>query len=223
MSGERTKVCNKCGQEKPLSSFLHNPKREDYYVGTCKACRLKESVLKYAWPNATNEIISMSASNSIKLGTEQATFELTLLNAELAKTRFDDVVVSGIKLGIPPELLTRLKELWEQTKVVAGEVIAIGKIIVRKVIDFLLANPKLTIGLAIGAAISVLISGIPFIGPILAPISLLLATLYGAGIGAAMQKGDYSGSPFTAAIELAHKFFELIAIIFNAVAQYWET
>jgi hypothetical protein len=222
MSAEGTKVCSSCDQEKPLSSFLHNARTEDYYVGTCKACRLKEKVIKYAWPITTNEGVMMNASNSMKLGTEQATFELTLLNAELVKAKFDDVVVSGIKLGIAPELLTRLEELWEQTKVVAGEVIAIGKIIVRKVIDFLLANPKLTIGLAIGAAISVLIAGIPFIGPILAPIALLISTLYGAGVGASMQKGDYSGSPFTAAIELAHKFFELIAIIFNAVAQYWK-
>ena len=35
----------------------------------------------------------------------------------------------------------------------AGEIIAIGRIVVQQIFDFLKANPKLTIGLAIGAAI----------------------------------------------------------------------
>lgn len=165
--------------------------------------------------------MAMNASTFGQFTPEQAVFEMTLLNAESTKADFDEVVILGLKRDIPPELLTRLKGIWEQTKVIAGEVVAIGKIIVRRIIEFLLANPKLTIGIAIGAAISALITGIPFIGPILAPISLVLSTLYGAGVGAAMQKGDYSGSLYTAAIELAHKFFELIGVIFNAVAQYW--
>lgn len=163
----------------------------------------------------------MNTKNIVQFSSEQALFELTLLNAESSKSEFDDVVISGLKRGIPPEILTRLKELWQHTKVVAGEVVAIGKIIVQKIIDFLLANEKLAIGLAIGAAVSVLIAGIPFLGPLLAPISTLVATLYGAGVGAAMQQGDYSGSPFTAAIELATKFFELMRTIFEAVAPYW--
>jgi len=48
----------------------------------------------------------------------------------------------------------------------------------------------------------------------------LTATLYGAGVGAAMEHGDYSGSPFTAAIELANKFFELMKKIFYGVSEY---
>jgi len=163
----------------------------------------------------------MNTGNTMQLNSEQGLFELTLINAESSKAEFDDVVIEGLKRGIPPELLTRLKEIWERTKVVAGEMIAIGKIIVMKIMEFLQANPKIAIGIAIGAAVSVLIGGIPLIGPILAPFALLISTLYGAGVGAAMQKGDYSGSPFTAAIELANKFFELIGVIFNAVAQYW--
>jgi hypothetical protein len=56
------------------------------------------------------------------------------------------------------------------------------------------------LGLAVGAALAVLIGGIPLLGPLLQPLSAWVATLYGAGVGAAMQKGDYSGSPITAAI-----------------------
>lgn len=156
-----------------------------------------------------------------QLNSSQALFELTLLNAEAVTAEFDDVVVAGIRRGIPPELLTRLKVLWAQTKLIAGEIVAYGKIIVQKVVDFLLANPKLAIGLAIGAAVSVLVASIPFLGPMLAPISTWIATLYGAGVGASMQQGDFSGSPLPAAIELASKFFELIGIVFRGIAQYW--
>lgn len=161
------------------------------------------------------------SGHAAELSSSQALFELTLLNAETVSTDFDDVVVAGIRRGIPPELLTRLKALWEQTKLIAGEVVAFGKIIVQKVVDFLLANPKLAIGLAIGAAVSALIASIPFFGPVLAPIATWIATLYGAGVGAVMQQGDFSGSPLPAAIELAAKFFELIGSIFNGIAQYW--
>ena len=164
--------------------------------------------------------MTITAANA-HISSGQAHFELTLMNAESVTADFDDVVVSGIRRGIPPELLTRLKALWEQTKVVAGEVVAFGRIIVQKIVDFLLANPKLAIGLAIGAAVSALIASIPFLGAVLAPISTWVATLYGAGVGATMQQGDFSGSPMSAAIELASKFFELLVSIFNGIAQYW--
>ncbi|MCB1954125.1 MAG: hypothetical protein KDG55_00530 [Rhodocyclaceae bacterium] len=152
---------------------------------------------------------------------EQGLFELTLMNGEISSSRFDDFVIDGINMGIPSEIMMRLKALWEKTKVVAGEVIAIGRIIVQQIFNFLKANPKLTIGLAIGAAVAALVAGIPILGPILAPVSTAISTLYGAGVGAAMGEGDYSGSPYTAAITLAHKFFELLQSILIAVSEYW--
>ena len=123
----------------------------------------------------------------------------------------------GLRKGIPPEVLTRLKDLWEKTKVIAGEVVSIGKIIVQKIFEFLKDNPKLTIGLAFGAAVSVLIAGVPFIGPILAPLAITISMIYFGGVGAAMEKGDISGSPLSAAIALANSFFELLMAIFNAI------
>lgn len=159
--------------------------------------------------------------NANALEPKKALFELTLLNAESSDTEFEDALIDSLKRDIPPELVTRLSEIWVQTKVVAGEVIAIGKIIVRKILDFLLANPKITIGIAVGAALSALVAGIPFIGHLLAPMVATVSMLYGAGIGAAMQTGDNSLSPYSAAIELAHKFFELFTSIFNGVSEYW--
>jgi len=163
-----------------------------------------------------------STATATQYSPEQGLFDLTLLNAENSISDFDDVVVEGIQRGVPPELLTRLRQIWDITKVIAGELISIGKIIVQQIFTFLKENPKLTLGLALGAIVSSLIAGIPFLGPILEPLSTLIATLYGAGVGAAMQKGDYSGSPFAAAIELAHKFCELVKKIFNAVVEYWK-
>ena len=160
----------------------------------------------------------MNAGMTQVLKPEQAMFELMLMNAEASSAQFDDVAVEALHRGIPPELVTRFKELWEQTKFVAGEVVAIGKIIVMQIIEFLKQNPKLTVGMALGAAVSALVGGVPLIGPLLQPQATLIASLYGAGVGAAMAKGDYSDSPMSAAIALAEKFFELLKSILNSVA-----
>ncbi len=145
-----------------------------------------------------------------------------MLNAERLQAEFDDVVIDGIKRGIPAEILTRLKEIWEATQEIAGEVIAIGKIIVMSIIDFFRANPTLTAGLLLGAVVSSLVLMVPFLGPLLLPLTALVASIYGAGVGAAMQEGDYSGSPITAAIALANKFFEMLIMILKAISQYWK-
>ncbi len=163
----------------------------------------------------------MNQPNAAALKPEDAMFELSLLNAEVSETTFDDVVVDAMARGLPPELITRLKEIWDAAKTIAGEVVAVGRIIVARIIEFVKQNPKLTIGLALGAAVAALVGGIPLIGTLLQPLSSWVAMLYGGGVGAAMQQGDYSGSPFTAATELASKFFELLVTIFKAVAGYW--
>lgn len=87
---------------------------------------------------------------------------------------------------------------------------------------FFRANPNLTAGLLLGAAVSSLVLMVPFLGPLLLPLTALVASIYGAGVGAAMQEGDYSGSPITAAIALANKFFEMLIMILKAIPQYWK-
>lgn len=156
----------------------------------------------------------------MKFTPPQALMELTLLNAETSDERFEDFFVDGVGLGLPVEVLTRLKDLWGQTKRIGGEIVAIGKIIVQKIFEFLKANLNLMVGFAMGAAVGALVVGIPFIGPLLAPLSMLLGGLYGAGTCSATEKGIYAGSPFTAAMVLAEKFFELLRAIFIGVSQY---
>ena len=164
----------------------------------------------------------MTTEAIAELPSEVALFELSMLNAERIQSEFDDVVVEGVKRGIPIEILTRLKDIWEATQNIAGEIIAIGKIIVMAIIDFFKANPSLTAGMALGAAVSSLVLMIPVIGPLLLPLTTLVASVYGGGVGAAMQEGDYSASPITAAIALANKFFEMLIKILRSISEYWK-
>lgn len=154
---------------------------------------------------------------------EQGAFELTLLNAEYASTAFDDVLVEGLNLGIPAEIMTRLESLWSTTRSVAGEIVAVGKIIVSEIFAFLRANRGIAIGLALGAAVGALTTAIPFIGPLLAPIVASVTLLFGAGIGATFDAGVPTSDPLIATLQLARKFFELLQAIFWAVREYFLT
>src|SRR5690349_12579924 len=109
------------------------------------------------------------------LSPEQGLLELMLRNAEQGSRSFDDVFVDGIRRGIPPEVLTRLHELWNATKVVVGEVVAIGRIVVDEIASFLTANPQLATGAALGAAVAFLVSSVPILGPFLAPLATVIA------------------------------------------------
>lgn len=154
----------------------------------------------------------MPATESV-IDNNRAMLELTLLNAETAGSTFDEFVLSGLARNVPPEILTRMKELWDKTKQVGDEVIAIGKIIVLKIIDFLKKHPKLAASLAIGAAVYVLSNGIPVIGHFLAP---LLATLTTLGVYA-------SSTTLEETIQLAKDFFSMLVGILNALADHWTT
>ena len=101
----------------------------------------------------------MNQPNAAVLKSEEGMFELSLLNAEASETKFDDLVVDAIGRGIPAELITRLKEIWDAARVIAGEVVAVGRIIVGRIIEFVKQNPKLTLGLALGAAVAALMGG----------------------------------------------------------------
>jgi hypothetical protein len=150
-----------------------------------------------------------------------ALLELSLLNAETSSASFDDIIVEALKRGIPPEIATRLSEIWQKAWTIGGELVSVGKIIVTKILDFLIANPKVAIGAALGACATTLVAGVPFIGPLLAPLASSIFMLYGAGVGAAAQGGDYSMSPLSAVFGLAQKFFELLISIFNGVKEHW--
>lgn len=195
MSDISTKACISCKQEKPLSAFYQ--KRHDNYVHECLDCRLAK--------------VAGQSTNQTTLNSEQAMLEFTLLNAETKGQSFDDVVLDGLQKGIPAEMLTRMKSLWEQTKKIGNELIEVGKIIVMKIIEFLKANPKLAASLAIGAAVYLLAHAIPFIGPLLAPLLAAAAAIYAFGTLSSLDD----------VIKMAKEFFALLVSVFNAVANRW--
>lgn len=137
--------------------------------------------------------------------------EITLLNAEASGKTFDEVLLEGLDKDIPPEMLTRMKDLWETTQEMGGELIEIGKIIVLKMLDFLKANPKLSAALALGAAVFLLTNSIPILGQILAPLLGLVTT----GYALVKMVG------FDEAVQMAKDFFEVMVLIFNSVADRW--
>lgn len=154
------------------------------------------------------------------MNTDEALFELSLMNAETSSAVFDDFFIWGMNKGIPPEVLTRLKTLWEYTENIAGETLALGKIIINAIRDFIVANQQIAIGAAIGAVVGLLTASIPFLGPVLAPLGIL----YGAGVGAALDNGETTAnatSPAVVAINLAKKFFELLVAVFKAVQNHY--
>jgi hypothetical protein len=164
------------------------------------------------------------------ISTAEARCGLEFMNAQAEKI---DPIAIAVKLtnkGLPQEIITRLTELCDHVKIIAGRVIHIGKIIVMKVWEFIQANPNLAIGIAVGAALGALSQLVPFIGSLIAPIITALSTVFGAVVGHRMDKQEKginleSGViGITAdAISLAREFFKLFSSILNALAEYFTT
>jgi hypothetical protein len=145
------------------------------------------------------------------LESNQALLELTVLNADTLGVSFDEVVLEWLRRDIPPEILTRMKDLWETTKLVGNEVVEVGKIIVLKIVEFLKANPKLAASLALGTAVYVLTNAIPVLGPILAPLLAAITAIYAL----------VTLATFDDVVKMASDFFAMLIRMFNAVATRW--
>jgi hypothetical protein len=114
-----------------------------------------------------------------------------------------------------------MQELWEKTRIIAGEVVKVGRILVAQIWAFIKANPNLVLGIAIGAALGALVNLIPFIGPLLAPIAMAIGATMGALAGHEIDKIEggetVTKSVFGNLITLAKRFFQLLADIFLAL------
>lgn len=118
------------------------------------------------------------------------------------------------KKGLPIEIVTRLDDLWEDTRTISGRVITVGKIIFCRIIEFIKTYPHAAIGALIGAAIGALMNGVPILGPMLAPLSTSLGALIGAVGGAQLDTGK---GDLQSIIMVARDFFMMIIDIFNAI------
>jgi ElaB/YqjD/DUF883 family membrane-anchored ribosome-binding protein len=154
---------------------------------------------------------------------QEGALELSILSAQTTSHSFDEVLTEMLNKGVPAEVLTRMEQLWETTKEIAGEVIQIGKIIVIKILEFVKEHPGLAIGIAVGAAIGALVGLVPFIGPLLQPLGIAVGAMVGGLSGIGLDSSDEVTSPVRAAIIIAREFFKFFASILNSVRDYWVT
>lgn len=151
----------------------------------------------------------------------EAKLKLSLLNSNVTDLDRIDVITQLTNMNLPQEIISRIDALWEKTKIIGGQVIHIGKVILAEIIKFIKENQHLAIGVAIGAAVGALISMIPFIGPLLAPLATAISMLIGGIAGYRIDQGketkDSAIGVTQEIIMIAKKFFELFSNIFNAL------
>ena len=152
---------------------------------------------------------------------QEGALELSILSAETAKVSFDQVLTEMLKQDLPAEALTRMEQLWDTTKIVGGEVVQVGKIVVIKIVEFVRSHPSLAIGVAIGAAVGALFGLVPFIGPLLQPLAIAVGVVLGGLSGTRMDFPAEAQSPMHAAIIIAREFFAFFAQILNSIRDYW--
>ena len=153
-----------------------------------------------------------------------AQMKLMGMQADTKNINWIEAVVNFTNNNVPAEVVTRLKELWETTKTIAGQVYEIGKILVMKIIEFILANPNMAIGAVIGVAIGSLTNMIPFIGTMLAPLAMAIGAFFGAVAGHRLDKlvkGEITSfkdsNIFADLISVSKEFWKLLSEVFQAL------
>ena len=157
----------------------------------------------------------------------QAHLQISLWNADAEHTLEDDIMAKLLALGVPPEVVIRLREFWNYTKRVGEKLISIGRIVTLKIIEFIEAHPHLAIGTALGAAVGVFIHQVPILGQVLAPVAVCIGAFVGATIGHGLDKNAKEndrlplsiGALINDAAEVAMLFFQLLITVLNAVFQ----
>ena len=107
-------------------------------------------------------------------------FDNPRFNEDNARGLIDEMS-SGLKLpeSMKAEFDRKMVTLFQQTKIIAGKLINIGRIVFAKIYQFIQDNPNLTLGTIIGAVFGSFLGMMPLIGSILSLISPFL----GAAIG----------------------------------------
>lgn len=130
---------------------------------------------------------------------------------------------SGLKLpeSMKAEFDRKMVTLFQQTKIIAGKLINIGRIVFAKIYQFIQDNPNMTLGTIIGAVFGFFLAVVPLIGGILSLISPFL----GASIGGYIDYVNKGGRELDSTLQqvlagAAHttkEFFKLLVEIFKAL------
>ncbi len=132
-------------------------------------------------------------------------------------------VSSGLNLpdSVKVEFDRKMATLFQQTKIIAGKLVNIGRIIFAKLYQFITENPNMALGTIIGAVLGSFLGMVPLIGGILS----IVATFLGAAIGGYLDLLNKGGREADTTLEkviagAAHttkEFFKLLKEIFIAL------
>lgn len=126
-----------------------------------------------------------------QLSASQARLKLTILSKQAeAKNSYE--VYSEMKgLGLPDDIIAILRKILAVTSKVAGKVIAIGKIIVIHLLDYVAKHPLQAAGITVGLGVTFTLgvglhglfamvpglAGVPILGGLLSKLALLIASI----------------------------------------------
>ena len=144
--------------------------------------------------------------------------ELLLLDAEASQFRHQSFLRWLRDHGVPDEIVFRLARIWRATRRVGRRVIHVGRIVLKKVCEFMREHPGLLIGAALGAALGLLAGSIPVLGKVLGPVVAFVGIWLGAAVGHDLDRvsqGGRPGNPLSCALEAAHLFFRFLVDLFR--------
>lgn len=130
---------------------------------------------------------------------------------------------SGLKLpeSMKAEFDRKMVTLFQQTKIIAGKLINIGRIVFAKIYQFIQDNPNMTLGTIIGAVFGFFLAVVPLIGSILSLISPFLGAAIGGYIDYVNKGGRELDSTLqqvlAGATHTTKEFFKLLVEIFKAL------
>jgi len=155
------------------------------------------------------------------VSTAQANLKMALWQVDADSMTSSDLYAWLVDSGLPHEVTIRLHELASYTKKSGNKVLAIGKIILIKIIEFIKAHPNLAMGVALGAAVGLLVNSVPVLGSVLAPLATVLGITIGAIAGHRLDKSKEINEGIIGVaqdiIEIAREFFKLFIDVFNAI------
>jgi hypothetical protein len=155
------------------------------------------------------------------VSTAQANLKMALWQVDADSMTSSDLYAWLVDSGLPHEVTIRLHELASYTKKSGSKVLAVGKIILIKIIEFIKAHPNLAMGVALGAAVGLLVNSVPVLGSVLAPLATVLGITIGAIAGHRLDKGKEVNEGIIGVaqdfIEIAREFFKLFIDVFNAI------
>ncbi|EMZ39099.1 hypothetical protein [Helicobacter bilis] len=149
-------------------------------------------------------------------------FDNPRFNEDNARGLIDEMS-SGLKLpeSMKAEFDRKMVTLFQQTKIIAGKLINIGRIVFAKIYQFIQDNPNLTLGTIIGAVFGSFLGMMPLIGAILSLISTFLGGAIGGYIDYVNKGGRELDSTLqqviAGATHATKEFFKLLVEIFNVL------